>query len=115
MARASKVMAPTSCFAGQVHKLPDAPEAYRAMITRAKAAPARSRSAARGVYSCESNSSVTIARVRPATTAPMMILISGMILFMSNSPHHLFERATSTRSPAFRPTSTGEHKWTAID
>jgi hypothetical protein len=38
-------MAPTSCFTGQVHRLPDAPEAYGAMITRAKAAPAQSRSA----------------------------------------------------------------------
>jgi len=38
-------MAPTSCFNGQVHRLPDAPEAYGAMITRAKAAPGQSRSA----------------------------------------------------------------------
>ncbi len=30
---------------GPVHRLPDAPEAYGAMITRAKAAPAQSRSA----------------------------------------------------------------------
>jgi hypothetical protein len=37
-------MAPTSCFTGQVHRLPDAPEAYGAMITRAKAAPAQSHS-----------------------------------------------------------------------
>jgi hypothetical protein len=37
-------MAPTSCFNGQVHRLPDAPEAYGAMITRPKAAPAQSRS-----------------------------------------------------------------------
>ncbi len=37
-------MAPTSCFTGQVHRLPDAPEAYGAMITRAKAAPPQSRS-----------------------------------------------------------------------
>ena len=37
-------MAPTSCFTGQVHRLPDAPKAYGAMITRAKAAPAQSRS-----------------------------------------------------------------------
>lgn len=36
-------MAPTSCFNGQVHRLPDAPEAYGAMITRAKAAPGQSR------------------------------------------------------------------------
>ncbi|MEV6015929.1 MULTISPECIES: DUF3592 domain-containing protein [unclassified Streptomyces] len=42
--RASKIMAPTSCFTGQVHRLPDAPESYGAMITRAKAAPAQSRS-----------------------------------------------------------------------
>lgn len=42
-------MAPTSCFTGQVHRLPDAPEAYGAMITRAKAAPAQSRSADLGV------------------------------------------------------------------
>ncbi len=40
-------MAPTSCFSGQVHRLPDAPEAYGAMITRPKAAPAQSRSADR--------------------------------------------------------------------
>ncbi len=40
-------MAPTSCFNGQVHRLPDAPEAYGAMITRAKAAPGQSRSADR--------------------------------------------------------------------
>src|SRR3954452_19676790 len=39
-------MAPTSCFTGQVHRLPDAPEAYGAMITRAKAAPPQSRSTA---------------------------------------------------------------------
>ena len=38
-------MAPTSCFNGQVNRLPDAPEAYGAMITRAKAAPGQSRSA----------------------------------------------------------------------
>jgi hypothetical protein len=31
----SKIMAPTSCFTGQVHRLPDAPETYGAMITRA--------------------------------------------------------------------------------
>jgi hypothetical protein len=31
---------------GQVHRLPDSPEAYGAMITRPKAAPAQSRSAA---------------------------------------------------------------------
>lgn len=36
-------MAPTSCFSGQVHRLPDAPQAYGAMITRPKAAPAQSR------------------------------------------------------------------------
>jgi hypothetical protein len=46
LARASKIMAPTSCFTGQVHKLPDAPQAYGAMITRAKAAPPQSRSTA---------------------------------------------------------------------
>jgi hypothetical protein len=46
LARASQIMAPTSCFTGQVHRLPDAPEAYGAMITRAKAAPPQSRSAA---------------------------------------------------------------------
>lgn len=45
LARASKIMAPTSCFIGQVHRLPDAPEAYGTMITRAKAAPPQSRSA----------------------------------------------------------------------
>lgn len=45
MGRASKIMAPTSCFNGQVHRLPDAPEAYGAMITRPMAAPAQSRSA----------------------------------------------------------------------
>ncbi|MEU7369704.1 hypothetical protein AB0B92_29885, partial [Streptomyces hygroscopicus] len=38
------VGAPTSCFTGQVHRLPDAPQAYGAMITRPKAAPAQSRS-----------------------------------------------------------------------
>lgn len=37
-------MTPTSCFTGQVHRLPDAPQAYGAMITRPKAAPAQSRS-----------------------------------------------------------------------
>lgn len=37
-------MAPTSCFNGQVHRLPDSPEAYGAMITHPKAAPAQSRS-----------------------------------------------------------------------
>jgi hypothetical protein len=36
-------MAPTSCFTGQVHTLPNAPEAYGAMITCAKAAPGQSR------------------------------------------------------------------------
>jgi hypothetical protein len=36
-------MAPTSCFNGEVNRLPDAPEAYGAMITRAKAAPGQSR------------------------------------------------------------------------
>ncbi|MFJ8028853.1 hypothetical protein [Streptomyces sp. NPDC096311] len=36
-------MAPISRFAGQVHRLPYAPEAYGAMITRAKAAPPQSR------------------------------------------------------------------------
>ncbi|AIS00753.1 hypothetical protein SGLAU_24045 [Streptomyces glaucescens] len=40
-------MAPTSCFTGQVHRLPDAPEAYGAMITRTKAAPGQSRYADR--------------------------------------------------------------------
>lgn len=45
MGRASKIMAPTSCFSGQVHRLPDSPEAYGAMITRPMAAPAQSRSA----------------------------------------------------------------------
>jgi hypothetical protein len=44
LARASKIMAPTSCFTGQVHRLPAAPQAYGAMITRAKAAPPQSRS-----------------------------------------------------------------------
>jgi hypothetical protein len=36
-------MAATSRFNGQVHSLPDAPEAYDAMITRVKAAPGQSR------------------------------------------------------------------------
>ncbi|GAA3778852.1 hypothetical protein GCM10022206_17290 [Streptomyces chiangmaiensis] len=44
MARASQIMAPTSCFTGQVHYLPDAPKAYGATITRAKAAPPQTRS-----------------------------------------------------------------------
>lgn len=43
-------MAPTSCFTGQVHRLPDAPEAYGAMITRAKAAPPQSRYADRAAH-----------------------------------------------------------------
>ncbi len=30
---------PTSCFTAKVHRLPDAPQAYGAVITRAKAAP----------------------------------------------------------------------------
>jgi hypothetical protein len=51
LARASKIMAPTSCFTGQVHYLPDAPEAYGAMITRAKAAPPQSRCADRTLNS----------------------------------------------------------------
>jgi hypothetical protein len=38
-------MAPTSCFTRQVHRLPDAPQSYEAMISRAKAAPPQSRSA----------------------------------------------------------------------
>jgi hypothetical protein len=42
--RASKIMAPTSCFTGQVHRLPDSPSAYGAMISRPMAAPAQSRS-----------------------------------------------------------------------
>lgn len=46
MGRASKIMAPTSCLTGQVHRLPDAPEAYGAMISRPMAAPAQSRSTA---------------------------------------------------------------------
>lgn len=45
LARASKIMAPASCLTGQVHYLPDAPEAYGAVITRAKAAPPQSCSA----------------------------------------------------------------------
>jgi hypothetical protein len=44
MGRASKIMAPTSCFTGQVRRLPDSPEAYGAMISRPMAAPAQSRS-----------------------------------------------------------------------
>jgi hypothetical protein len=36
-------MAPTSCFNGQVHRLPDSPKAYGAMISRPMAAPAQSR------------------------------------------------------------------------
>jgi hypothetical protein len=43
MGRASKIMAPKSCFTGQVHRLPDSPEAYGAMISRPMAAPAQSR------------------------------------------------------------------------
>lgn len=39
LARASQIMTPASCFTGQVHRLPDAPEAYGLMITRAKATP----------------------------------------------------------------------------
>lgn len=35
---------PTSCSTGQVHRLPDAPEADGAMITHPKAAPAQGRS-----------------------------------------------------------------------
>lgn len=51
-------MAPTSCFTGQVHNLPDAPEAYGAMITRAKAAPAQSRSADLGAMDALANRSL---------------------------------------------------------
>ena len=42
MGRASKIMAPTSCLTGQLNRLPDAPSAYEAMITRPMAAPAQS-------------------------------------------------------------------------
>lgn len=35
---------PNVVLSGQVHRLPDTPEAYGAMITRAKAAPPQSRS-----------------------------------------------------------------------
>jgi len=45
LARASKIMDPPSRSTGQVHRLPDAPEAYGAMITCARAAPSQSRSA----------------------------------------------------------------------
>lgn len=37
-------MAPTSCFNGQIHRLPDSPEAYGGMITPLKAAPDKSHS-----------------------------------------------------------------------
>lgn len=40
LGRASKSMTPTSCFNGQVNRLPDSPEAYGTMITRPMAAPA---------------------------------------------------------------------------
>lgn len=34
---------PTSCFTGQAHRLPDAPEVYGAMIIHSEAAPPQSR------------------------------------------------------------------------
>lgn len=58
-------MAPTSCFTGQVHRLPDAPEAYGAMITRAKAAPPQSRSTDLTLLLAESQ----------AEQAPIVILV----------------------------------------
>jgi hypothetical protein len=39
MGRISKITAPTLCFTGQLHQLPDAPEAYGAMITHPMTAP----------------------------------------------------------------------------
>lgn len=45
MGRTSKIMAPTSCFTGQVHRLADVPKAHGAIVTRPKVAPAKSRSA----------------------------------------------------------------------
>lgn len=42
LARASKIMAPTSCLHGQVHRLPNSPETYGAMITRPSSSPMRS-------------------------------------------------------------------------
>lgn len=45
VAGASNVMASTTRFTEQVHRLPDALQAYGAMISHAKAAPAQARSA----------------------------------------------------------------------
>lgn len=55
---------PNVVLTGQVHRLPDAPEAYGAMITRAKAAPAQSHSTARspGVYYSATSAGVTRSR-----------------------------------------------------
>src|SRR3954471_11633878 len=87
LARASKIMAPTSCFSGQVHRLPDAPEAYGAMITRAKAAPAQSPSADLSIYSDaaltrnhSSDAAVVIMR------AKSLMNCSHFFLCASNSP-----------------------------
>ena len=41
LAQTSKITAPTSRLIGQVYELPDAPEAYGAMITRTEAASAQ--------------------------------------------------------------------------
>jgi hypothetical protein len=69
-------MAPTSCFTGQVHRLPDAPETYGPMITRPKAAPAQSRSANRGAADppdCdEATGQPWMAPLRRTTSQPSM-------------------------------------------
>lgn len=70
LGRASKIMAPTSCFTEQVHYLPDAPQAYGAMITRPKAAPPQSRST--GLVTTGSGeleqTSIWYAHLRPSLT-----------------------------------------------
>ncbi|MFI6355475.1 hypothetical protein ACIBJF_23040, partial [Streptomyces sp. NPDC050743] len=74
------IMAPTSCFTGQVHRLPDAPEAYGAMITRAKAAPPQSRYADLSTVvrrRDHGRSGIEVPRKRHRGTMPTHILTGG--------------------------------------
>jgi hypothetical protein len=68
-------MAPTSCFNGQVHRLPDSPSAYGAMITRPKAAPAQSRSAARRV----ANSLKLVSIFRGIRSDDLLLSLMGLL------------------------------------
>lgn len=112
-------MAPTSCFTGQFHRLPDAPEAYGAMTPRAKAALPQSRSTDRDLEASRSIPELEVARrenylkmLRASPASPSTVETDTEITAIRSPVAIRCHRDPAGTSPATRSTGRADLRLT---